>query len=291
MQRVRLVVAMAVGPGHNLEFVSDTIESVVAYTTPSRKFIVIDDSQQQAGDRLRLRFPDLEVLVTDRCMGRDAGLYISLSKTVEFACRHFEFDLLLKIDTDTLLIGEHPESQALDHFRAHPQCGLLGSHTFDCLGRPQQRAPHAYLLHEETCDAYHIMNPARADGIAFLRQVFTRARSNAYALGERCEGGGYFMSYPCAMTLFHENLLSNHTIAWSRMGEDQLFGMLTVAAGFKLGDFATGDLPVGTEWKNLPCAPADLLRRKKKIIHSVRAYSTLSEADIRQYFKARRPTV
>jgi hypothetical protein len=55
-----------------------------------------------------------------------------------------------------------------------------------------------------------------------------------------------------------------------------------------LGDFASGELPMALDYKRLPCAPEQLVARKKKITHSVRRWEHLGEEDIRAFFRARR---
>jgi hypothetical protein len=56
----------------------------------------------------------------------------------------------------------------------------------------------------------------------------------------------------------------------SYAGEDHLFGLLTVAAGYRTADFGGPGDPLATRWRGLPAAPADLLAAGKLVTHSVR---------------------
>jgi hypothetical protein len=74
----------------------------------------------------------------------------------------------------------------------------------------------------------------------------------------------------------------------SGLEEDHIFALLAKASAFDLADFATGKLPVGAAWKGLPCSPHELELSDKKVIHSVRCYRDMREAQIRAYFRDRR---
>jgi hypothetical protein len=288
MESCSLVVALPVGPNVVLDFVADTVESVRRYALLSHAIIVIDDSQCGIGARLRERFPEISVLQTDRCQGGGAGLYLTLSQGFEYAYWNYEFEVLLKLDTDALVIGERPDEEAIRYFASNPECGCIGSYKVDCMGRTRDNRHGGLLFSEETCDANLVMNPEKADGIGLLRQAFEKARGFGYEAGEHCQGGAYFLSRRCIGQLLENNLLSRKGVAWSRLGEDHLFTLFIRSLGIRCGDFATKTLPMGVQWRGLPCSPEELLRRKKKIVHSVRSYGNLAEADIRRFFKVRR---
>src|SRR5262249_60135385 len=71
----------------------------------------------------------------------------------------------------------------------------------------------------------------------------------------------------------------------SAAGEDHLTALLTVAAGYRLGDFGGPDDPLALRWQGLPLAPEDLVARRKLVTHSVRGPH---EEAIRAFFRERR---
>ena len=84
------------------------------------------------------------------------------------------------------------------------------------------------------------------------------------------------------------NLLSRREISWSKLQEDHIFGLLVHAVGLRLGDFATGSLPMGIVWRGLPCSPEELVARKKRSYTRRASYGDLTEGAIREYFREQR---
>jgi hypothetical protein len=64
--------------------------------------------------------------------------------------------------------------------------------------------------------------------------------------------------------------------------------MLTVAAGYRIGDFSGPDDPMALKWIGLPAHPDELLARGKLVTHSVRSWQDLDQAQIRAIFAAAR---
>ena len=93
------------------------------------------------------------------------------------------------------------------------------------------------------------------------------------------------MSAKCVRRLADMKLLLRAELGRSLLEEDHIFGLLAKAAAVDLADFSTGDLPTAMEVKRLPCAPEELVARKKKITHSVRRWEHLGEAEIRLFFR------
>ncbi len=286
-QKVTLAVIIPVGPACKLENVLDTIESVRHYVTPSHVIILLDDSGKGTGVAVRERFQDVVILTTERVYGKHAGLYLTLSQGFAFAYKNYTFDVLLRLDTDALVIGPNPESDAIACFDRNPGFGIIGSYRTDCNGSPRGFSwPRETLVRE--LGFRSVLKPRCLMGWVFLHKVLNRSKRNGYELGEHCMGGAYFMSRECVGRLLKGNLLSRKEIYWSKLHEDQLFGLFIHSVGLKHGDFATGQLPMGLRWRGLPCSPEELLTKKKKVTHSTRFFEELDEQTIRGIFRAHR---
>jgi len=161
---------------------------------------------------------------------------------------------------------------------------MLGSHRIHADGSVRDFRPAAVLIERE----------ARLRGISemtrrrVLRGWLRKAARQGYELGEHALGAADFQSYECVRAMSDAGHLDrSHVLGNSAISEDHLFGILTYATGFTIGDLASGDRPLGVSWRGLPDSPAGLVSRGKKIVHSVKNDS-VSEADIRSFFKARR---
>jgi hypothetical protein len=278
------MVVIPVGPEPSLENILDTLESVCHYTTPKRKIVVVDDSGAGAGLQIHRAFPEVDIIDTNGPSGARGGLYCGLVKGFRHALNNYPFDLLLRMDTDALVIGPEPESEAAALFRANPQLGMLGSYRVDCNGRIRDFTPARELFRAEiSWSAARHFRRWRT-----LRRSLRQAQAFGYELGEHCLGGALFLSHECVLRMSRAGLLDCQELRSSSLSEDHLFGLFTRAVGLEIGDLATGGLPIGISYRGLPCSPAELLHRGKKITHSTRFWQDMKEPEIRELFEAAR---
>jgi hypothetical protein len=290
MERVKLVVLMPVGPAENPEYVRDTLESIVYFTTPSRRIIVSDNTGTNSCEYLKTLFPGITVLTTPQNYRLGGEFYLHLSMGLEFAHKNYDFDVLLGMDVDALVIGAHPEDEAIDFFRDNPEFGIIGSYRVDCNGDPRDFTWPREQLRKESSLISLVSQPNHLRGVRFLRNMLQKSQENGYEPGEHCMGGAFFASRDFVSKLHQHNLLSRKEIHWSRLGADHIFGLLINSVGLKHGDFSTGALPMGLRWRGLPCSPEELLVKGKKVAHSTRSYGTTNEAEIRRIFREQRQT-
>ena len=290
MKKITVAVIIPVGPTCELENIVDTIESVRHYVTRSQVIIVLDDSGKGTGDSIREQFCDSVVLKTEKNFGKNAGLYLNLSRGFAYAYENYSFDVLLRLDTDALVIGWNPEKDAIEYFNRNPDFGIIGSYRTDCNGEPRKFSwPRGQLKKELSFkSALKALSRGYLMGWFFLRKVFNQSRQKGYEPGEHCLGGAYFVSRECVGKLLKKNLLSRQELFWSKLQEDHIFGLLIYSVGLRLGDFANGQYPMGLRWRGLPCSPEELIKRKKKVTHSTRFFDNLGEQEIREYFRAQR---
>jgi len=279
----KLIVVIPVGPPDVLEYVLDTIDSVIHYTGAERKIILLDDTGgKDTCDVLQSQLPDLDVVKTPRNYGGRGGLYLTLSLGYLHAYKNYDFKVLLKMDTDALIIGEKPEEDAIDFFARHPDVGIIGHYRFQT--HPDVDDDHwsKEQLFEESRRKNLFRDPILC---LSLRRLLRQARANGFRMGDYVFGGSYFMSAECVRRLAERNLFYRKELGRSLLEEDHIFGLLAKAVGLELADFASGELPMALEWKGLPCAPEELVAKKKKVIHSTKRWEDLGEEEIRKFFR------
>jgi hypothetical protein len=280
-----IIVVIPVGPGSNVEFITDTIDSFVCYTKSSYQFILMDDSHEGIGNLVKKIFPSCNVLATKKPMGGWAGLYISLAEAYHFAVKHYHFHALLKLDTDALIIGAEPEKEALQLFKKQPSVGIAGQYPNEYDGTPWDIAwPRQRILNATRSWKFI----ARPIAHSLLIKQYNTALTNDYRTGESVFGGAYFMSPQLLKLLSLKGFLPNYRFSSLNLGEDHLFALLAKANGYQLASLSEGDKPFACTWRGLPAAPDVLHNEGKKIVHSVRSYSQMNEEEIRSYFRQKR---
>jgi len=279
------VIVIPVGPNSSVEFIADTIRSYIHNTRSSYKIIIADDSHQGIGNEVKKIFPDTEILLTLKPMGGWAGLYINLCHAFRHAVRHYHFGVLLKLDTDALVIGPEPEKDALKYFSKHPQTGIIGQYPNDYFGNPWDIGWPRRRITNGIKTWKFIRRPIANLALIKLHRT---AVKNGYKTGESVFGGAYFMSEAFLTAMLAAGQLPNYTLRTLNLGEDHLFGLLAHVIGYKLGSFSGKGQPFGCAWKGLPVSPEQLVNDEKKIIHSTRHWKDMNEQDIRTWFKNKR---
>ncbi len=288
VQPITLAVVIPVGPSTSIEFLRDTVESVQRYTTPDRRIVLVDDSGEEVCAKLRTIYSEVEVVETGGPSGINGGLYHVLSQGLRYVTERYEARVVLRMDVDALIIGERPEKEAIAYFAKRPRVGILGSYRIDCNGEPRSFTTVGAMIHRRARgSAWWLKNPW---GVWLLRRLLARVSWYGYQMGDHCLGGACFYSSECVRRLVDARLLGLPELRALDLPEDVLFGILVKAVGMELDDFATGQRPLGLRWRGLPCPPEELVRRGKKIAHSVKPWEDRSEADIREFFRKHRET-
>ncbi len=285
-QQVDLIIVIPAGPGCQKKYVSDTIKSIHHYISCRYKIIIADDSTKGLGRLLKEDDTKIEAVSTHSNLGKFGGLYITLCLAYSYALEHYSFDVLLRMDTDALIIGGNPQEDAIELFQQNPQTGIAGQYPFDYNGKPNDYSwPRAQILKSINSIKRLIRRPVAN---FTLRSLYRKAIQNGYSAGENVFGGAYFMSESCLLKLKSEGLLPNYRLKNVQIQEDHLFGLLIKSIGMKFGDLASGALPFACAWKGLPDSPDQLCNNGKKIIHSVNFWNDINEDEIRAFFRSRR---
>jgi len=281
--RSRCVVLIPVGPRTAIRHLNDTLLSALRYIRSELRIVLLDDTS--AGLSLS-DLPKSDAIEIVRIEGSDSysvfgRLYMHSSKAIEHVLDSWDFDLMLRLDDDALLIGSGSEEEAMDVFRSNPDVGCLGSYRFTCMGAARDFRPVARRLHFETSVFGRMLDPVRWRG---LMEIYDLAASQGYEPGEHCLGAASFFRREVLVAMRDKGLLSRHELLTSGLCDDQLLGMLVKAAGYQNMDFAGPGQPLGLAWKGLPASPQILHAIGKKIVHSVKSWQGSDQDQTRREF-------
>lgn len=274
MSKWKMVVVIPAGAKDD---VADTLRSVLHYTNPEL-IVVVDDTQ---GRGIGMQHPKVieipSITTTNRGLG---GLWVNLSAAFRYAIEHAEFDLLLRLDADALLLGPGIAEAAGERFERHPGIGALGAYRIGPDGGFRDWTPARRALFTELW-LRGMRHPLMRRK---LRELM--AASAEYVRGEHALGGAVLYRGDAVREMYRRGFLDLPEFASSQLGEDWIFGLITVAAGYHTGDFSGPQDPLALRWKGLPAAPAELLAKGKLVTHSVRYWGDMRETEIREYFAA-----
>lgn len=284
--RKRVAVVLPVGPD-DAEGALDTLASALYYLSESRIIAVVDDTDGHSdfGRRARELSPDIAVLpASPHCHGKLGELWVKQAAAYQWLLERYEPDVTLRLDADALIIGSGIEELAENEFASDARIGLLGSYRVRTDGTLRDWSWPARRLRIET-GIRGLRYPSR---LRHLRQLITLARRNGYVDGEHALGACYIHSLRAVDGIYAKGWFRESSLATSRLGDDHLMGLLTVAAGYRIADFGRPADPIALAWKGLPAHPEELLARKKLVTHSVRSLESLEEAQIRNFFREAR---
>jgi hypothetical protein len=270
----RLAVVIPAGPG---DTPVDTLESVFCYSNPEL-VVVIDDTRGRGID-----FTHEKVVVLPAVAhGGWGGLWVNLAMGFRYAIEHAKFDVLIRLDTDALLLGPGLAEAAAREFATKPEVGALGAYRFGPDGSIRDWAPARRAIRAET-GVLGLRHPARR---RTLRALVASAAD--YVLGEHALGGVVMYRSEMLHEMHRRDLLNFPELVNSRLGEDHIFGLLTAVSGYRTADFSRPEDPMAVRWKGLPSSPEELLRAEKLVVHSIRFWNAMPEQDIRANFAAAR---
>ena len=277
-----LAVVIPAGPNDDI---ADTIDSVLTYVAEPRRIVIINDTGGRSLDEIAARSADIDVIEPINLRATRGGkLMENIANAYLHLLNHFEFDALLRMDADALIVGPGLAEMTMRRLAEEGQIGLLGANRFDQGGGIRDWSWAAGEL-------------ARSCGVAGLRHPRTRhllhrlrgqAVQHGYTLGEGPQGGGYIHSPALVSAMADQGFLDPCGLSHCLMGEDQIFGLLAYACGFRIGEFSGVHGPLGVRWRGLHAAPPDLIDQGCLVVHSVRSFETMSEEEIRRWFRDHR---
>jgi len=286
--RIKKRVAFVVPAGRLDDDLVDTLSSILHYSDRSRLIVVIDDISRSGASFPSLQYLSSDIVVLQSPAGPPAnglgGLWAKTAFAYHWLLERYEPGLVARMDTDALLIGDGLEAHAERTFARDSRLGLLGAYRLGPDGGQRDFSWAAQQV-RATAGVRGLLHPRRRSAVRHYRQL---ARTHGYTDGEHALGGAYILSAEAISAIDRKGWFTRPELAHVMMGEDHITSMLTVAAGYRIGDFSGPDDPMALKWVGLPCHPLDLLARGKLVTHSVRSWADLSQAELREIFATAR---
>lgn len=298
-------IAVAVGPkDEELQRTQDLVDSIAAWEQRGGWFIMVDDAPQPRTLQRTLRFPPFLTPVALHhprhgrviIYRRGKGICSAVLLALQAAARQTTCDLVLKLDTDSLVIGPFVD-RVLACFARHPRVGNIGAYTLTPNGDPRdftRNGSNIRSLHRPRFDWTRPLTALRSwrdPTLRTIRRHIETAVGNGYQYGEHCLGGGYAISRSLLDTMNAAGFLDDPAL-WLAIDcpEDVMVGLYTRAAGFEMANCVGAGEVFGVRHKGLPFDLEELATRGFAVIHAVKNDPRYSEQQVRDFFRARRPT-
>ena len=271
---------------HELPLVLDTLQSIDRFVEEPHHVIAVDDcTRDHVDDELRRLRPDVTVLRNERPHGGRSGLYVTLASACKAALDGLSFRVLLKMDTDALMVGRGLVTQAIRAFEEYPRAGILGSYHVRADGERRDWTKWKMAFWYESFPLRPLWGRT-----PLWRDPIRLARRRPYDLGENVLGGAYVVRRDCLEAMRSAGLLDYRyeaVLRESRMGEDVIMSLMCKAAGYDLLDFGTPEHSMALALAELPLPKEEIVRQGKTIVHSVkRGRDGESQEELRAFFRA-----
>lgn len=255
----------------------DTVESIQRNDGNDTKVVVVDDATHDCrAATLRGRFPDIDV-IRKRWPGADGfRLHNAQQVGIRWALERYDFDTLLKLDTDSLIVGPGLVSRAHERFAADPTLGMLGSSGIGANGCPEEYTFERFLLAHERRWSRRV------------RRLLDRARASVEGPLCGAQGGVYLVRRAALDRAAQIGTFPWRQPMWSFFPEDLCMSLIVQSAGYTVGSFGAPGEPVACLVYQLPMPIDAIVEQGKLAIHSVRrGYDGEGESEIRAFFRAR----
>lgn len=261
------------GPGEG-DRLRRMTESLLRHEPDSRLLVVDDSSADDVRDLERDGRVDVRGRWRPR--GYPTGLLRLVLDSLRFAVERYEFDVLLKIDTDALCLRAGAFAEAGERFGDEPGVGMLGSHLE---GAAAERDDHRFawllpIMEEE------------ADRDPRFGAALQAALANGYEPGEHVQGGVYAISRAALEALRERALLSWRPRSDVVLYDDVVVSMFVRAAGFRLGSLEPTIL---SKPNSMPLPLGRIDEEAPAAVHTVkRGAGGESEAEVRAFLASAR---
>lgn len=296
----KCLVLVPAGPGMPVEFVQDTLDSVVAHIPASECAICLLDNtpsgefeQCRTGDVPRFYVRRAEVYAFSDIPQSPLGpLWLEQMRVLADMRARYDFDVVLRLDTDALVTGDAPHREIIAAALQNPDVGIFGAFTVrgDGTDKSADMKKVGMILRSEMSIRRNKRNILRNFHYLLraltLKRLYWKARRNGYEAGLTVTGGAAFITRRVVDRWADMKMGTKSSIRYSRLPDDVLFGLSVYAAGYRLSDAPGGVMAVN--WIGLPFDPPEITRRRIKVIHSVKAADLAAQSEIRAHFKSAR---
>lgn len=270
------VYVIPAGPG-DWAPLRDTIESVLHFEGDDAKVVVVDDASSDCRSSIvKGEFPGVDVLHRSWPTGGPPRDLATVTDGIRFALSRYEFDVLIKLDTDALVTGSSPGAAAAELFAREPGVGMAGTYRLRADGAAETYAWDRWILR-------HSVRWSRT-----IRNLLRRAKDGGYD-GTKVRGGVYALSRSAVASMHSSGDLDRRMPMWTQLAEDFWISLMVLANGFRLGSLGAPEEPFVVASNYLPIPKERILADGKLAIHSVRrGLEGEGENELRGFFREAR---
>jgi hypothetical protein len=293
MTHTRCMVLIPAGPDTQPEYLNDTLESVNHHIgVLSCVVAVIDDSRRKRFAYVGDLFPNGVVIeAADYQEGAKSdtrgSLFGKQVAAIRSLMRRYRFDVLLRLDTDALVIGDAPHEDALAFLERRPDVGMVGA--FTRRGDGSDKKPAMAKKGEQLTREMGLRRGLKDLALVkTLRSLVRCAEAHGYTRGDMCTGGACFLSPRALTAIEQQGLFDLDMLSRSELMDDMLMALLCAAAGYKLSDLPADRDVLAINWRGLPMPLDALVASNKKIVHPIKDGDLSVEPGVRAFFRERR---
>lgn len=274
---VHTVVWIPAGPGPGA--VDDVVEAWASATasSPGEVGLLVTDDWMPKADAARLRdaVPDSVIVRSRIPSGGPPRLWPVTALAIETALHRFDFQHLVKFDTDALATGPgwaEGIATAIAHAQSEPPVGGPGAAMEVPIGiagafvdRPDGAVEIDAPYHRRVLDGELPRDPRLADW-------HRRALSGGWPHGEIVQGGCLVLTRACCDAIAAEGALTYRPRLRTIVSEDLLLTVLAYALGFRAASLGSERGPLAVANKHLPVPLGEVVDPSSRwlVAHSVR---------------------
>jgi hypothetical protein len=188
------------------------------------------------------------------------GLTGLLLGAFRYALTHYDFNVLLKIDTDAMLLRPGVFEAAERAFAADGRLGMAGSYLADTRGESER---HRYAWLVPILEA-----EAKRDRV--FGEALAAAKANGYADGEHVQGGVYVVSRAALTAIDERGYLRWRPRRRVLLYDDMVMSIFVRAAGFSLGELTDPHPTIRSAPNSLPLTLEEIAAERPAAVHTLK---------------------